>query len=51
MEKDNRNKIDQNRILAVLQSAYQKGEKSVIDSPRELIQDMIMQLQASKSTK
>lgn len=38
--------FDQGRLLAILQSAYQKGEKSIINNPKEMIEEMISQMRS-----
>lgn len=38
--------FDQGHLLAILQSAYQKGEKSIINNPKEMIEEMISQMRS-----
>ena len=39
-------KLNQVELLAILQSAYQKGEKSIINNPKEMVQDIILQMKS-----
>lgn len=41
--------LDQSELLAILQAAYQKGEKSIISNPKEMVQDIIMQMKSVES--
>lgn len=39
-------KLNQVELLAILQSAYLKGEKSIINNPKEMVQDIILQMKS-----
>lgn len=43
--------LNQGDLLAILQSAYQKGEKSIINNPKEMVQDIILQMKSVGGTK
>ena len=36
--------LNEGELLRILKIAYQKGEKSIIDNPREMVQDIILQM-------
>ncbi|NSL51756.1 hypothetical protein [Calidifontibacillus erzurumensis] len=38
--------LNQRELLAILQSAYQKGEEMVIKNPKEMVQDIILQMES-----
>lgn len=40
------NELKQGELLAILQSVYQKGEKSIINSPKEMVQEIILQIES-----
>ena len=42
-------KLNQVELLAILQSAYLKGEKSIINNPKEMVQDIILQMKSVRS--
>jgi len=46
MVKEPTRNINQMELLEILQSAYQKGEKSIINNPKEMVQDIILQMKA-----
>jgi hypothetical protein len=39
-------RLNQVELLEILQSAYQKGEKSIINNPKEMVQDIISQMKS-----
>jgi hypothetical protein len=51
MNKTNKMGLNQGNLLDILQSAYAKGEKSIISDPMEMIQDMIKQMKAVEESK
>ncbi|WP_180994078.1 hypothetical protein [Bacillus sp. Marseille-P3661] len=43
--------LNQGNLLAILQSAHAKGEKSIINDPIEMIQDLIKQMKEVEESK
>ncbi|WP_017756475.1 hypothetical protein [Calidifontibacillus oryziterrae] len=41
--------LNQGQLLEILQSAYQKGEKSIINNPKEMVQEMISQMKSIRA--
>lgn len=38
--------LEQKELLTIMQTAYQKGEKSIINNPKEMVQDIILQMKS-----